>query len=162
MKITSSLILLFALGIAGCGDDHPKNGSLAGSGHHQHVAPHGGTLLEVGPHGSGFNLELLIQSDGFLHIYILDAHADNFVRIAAETIEVEVLDPNQSSPKIICKAVADRGTGETVGDSSLFTSTETITGFLPLRAKIQALPIKNQVYEDIVFELPGNSIQTEE
>ena len=161
MKITSSLILLSALGIAGCGDDHPQNGSLGDSGHHQHVAPHGGTLLEVGPHGSGFNLELLLQSDGFLHIYILDAHAENFVRIAAETIELEILDLNQSRPKIVCKAVADPGTGESVGDSSLFTSTETITGFLPLKAKIQTLPIKKQVYENIVFELPGNSTQTE-
>lgn len=161
MKITSSLILLFSLGITGCGDNQHTHGSHAESGHHQHVAPHGGTLLEVGPHGSGFNLELVLQSDGFLQIYVLDAHAENFVRIAAETIEVEVLDLNQSSSKIFCKAVADPGTGETVGDSSLFASTETITGFLPLKAKIQTLPIKKQVYENIVFELPGNSTQTE-
>ena len=43
-----------------------------------HAAPHGGQLVELGEHGSGFNLELVLHEDGFLQIYVLDAHVDRF------------------------------------------------------------------------------------
>ena len=72
-------IFFFSLPILFTACDSVDHGSSGG--HHVHVAPHGGQLLEVGEHGSGFNLELLLHPDGFLKIYVLDAHAENFVRI---------------------------------------------------------------------------------
>ena len=43
-----------------------------------HPAPHGGQLVELGEHGSGFNLELVLHEQGFLQIYVLDAHVTGF------------------------------------------------------------------------------------
>ena len=74
----SSALLTLALSlnllVFGCGGDSKKSGSV---GEHVHVAPHGGQLVEVGEHGSGYNLELVLHPDGFLQIYVLDAHAEN-------------------------------------------------------------------------------------
>ena len=41
----------------------------------------GGELIPLGEHGSGYNLEVLIDESDRLSIYILDAHAEGFVRI---------------------------------------------------------------------------------
>lgn len=157
MNLDRILLLLLAIGFLGCGENQHNQNQSAHDGLHQHTAPHGGKLVEVGPHGSGFNLELVLEPEGNLRIFILDAHAENFVRIAEESIVVEILDRNHSTTKIICQAVEDPGTGETVGNSSLFSSTRVITNFKPFSAKIAKLAIKEQVYNNISFELSLNS-----
>jgi hypothetical protein len=157
MTLNFTPILLLSLALLGCGENQHNPNPGAEGAHHQHTAPHGGTLVEVGPHGSGFNLELILEPEGVLQIYILDAHAENFVRISAESIVVELLDHNQSTSKIICKAVEDPGTGETLGNSSLFSSTQPISGFISTKANIAKLSIKEQVYKNISFDLSLNS-----
>ena len=122
-----------------------------------HVAPHGGQLVEVGEHGSGYNLELVLHPDGFLQIYVLDAHAENFVRIPAPSIEIEIPVEGNASRTLLCEPVADTATGETVGNTSLFTSTERISDLLPLQAVIPQLQLMEFVYENIAFEFSGNS-----
>ena len=94
MKLFIGITLLIAsLFLLSCGqietDDH--------SGHHVHTAPHGGQLVEIGKHGSGYNLELVLHEDGFLKIYVLDSCAENFLRIPASSIDIEVTDENNNS-----------------------------------------------------------------
>ena len=150
----TSLLLTICLFLHGCGGDSGKSGS---GGHHVHVAPHGGQLVEVGEHGSGYNLELVLHPDGFLQIYVLDAHAENFVRIPAPSIEIEIPVEGNASRTLLCEPVADTATGETVGNTSLFTSTERISDLLPLQAVIPQLQLMEFVYENVPIEFSGKS-----
>ena len=59
MKTFQLLSVLLVLLTGGC-DDHSHSLHNGGGGHHVHTAPHGGELYELGPHGSGFNFELLL------------------------------------------------------------------------------------------------------
>ena len=119
-------------------------------------------LVEVGEHGSGYNLELCLHEEGFLQIYVLDAHAEGFVRIAQPTIEVIIPDANGTQKTLVCDAMADPVTGETVGDSALFTSIKRIGDQLPLKGMIPSIQILSQSYENISFEFNGNSAAPED
>lgn len=112
-------LLLSALALAafaGCG----KRDSHAGHNHggHVHTAPHGGLLVELGDHAA--NLEL-VRDDaaGKLTAYVLDGHAENFVRIAAPSITVTAYAAGQRQT-VTLVAVANSATGETVGNTSQF------------------------------------------
>ena len=146
--------LLFSLSILqwSCGNDpHDHNAG----GKHIHVAPHGGQLLEVGKHGSGFNLELVLHPEGFLQIFILDAHAEDFVRISSSSIDIDILQEDGSSRVLVCKPIEDSATGETVGNTSLFASDEDVTPILPFRGVIRKLQLMDLSFEKITFEFSG-------
>ena len=82
--IAPLLSLSVSLFLSSCGDDHH------GGGHH-HKAPHGGVLVELGEHGTGFNLEVVHNAEtGDLGIYVFDGHASNPVRIKQESIDLTV------------------------------------------------------------------------
>ena len=95
MKTTlrAPLAVLLLCTFAGCSKnseykDYSKApGGEAHAGHnhshgHVHTAPHGGTLVELGNHA--YNVELLRDpATGKLTAWILDAHAENFIRIKA-------------------------------------------------------------------------------
>lgn len=56
---------------------------------------------------------------GKLTVYILDGHAENFIRIAAPAIEMVAITGGERRP-LSLKAVANAATGETVGNTSQF------------------------------------------
>ena len=100
--------------VTGCG---PRDASPR-SGGHAHTAPHGGTLVELGEHA--YNLELVRDpAEGKLTVYVLDGHAENFIRIAAPSIEIVAVAGGERRP-LTLKAVANSATGETVGNTSQF------------------------------------------
>jgi hypothetical protein len=162
IKFHSSLIILTSLFFGACGSDHDGHGHSPDSGTHVHSALNGGMLVEVGEHGAGYNLELCLHEEGFLQIYVLDAHAEGFVRIAQPTIEVIIPDANGTQKTLVCDAMADPVTGETVGDSALFTSIKRIGDQLPLKGMIPSIQILSQSYENISFEFNGNSAAPED
>lgn len=154
MKRIEFLLLLPLIAFFGC-ENSSHNHQGEGGSKHVHVAPHGGQLVEVGEHGSGFNLELLLNPDGFLQIYVLDAHAENFVRISAPSIIISV--PSENNPTVIaCEPVEDQATGETIGNTSLFTSITRIKEMLPLKGVIQELHILEFTYENVAISFSGN------
>jgi hypothetical protein len=115
----TTLRLLFApillLLLAACGKNEHAH---APAGGHAHTAPHGGTLVEIGAHA--YNLELLRDpAAGKLTAWILDGHAENFVRIKAPALEVVATVAGEKRP-LLLKAVANAATGESVGDTSQF------------------------------------------
>jgi hypothetical protein len=158
----SSILLCLSFLFASCGHDHDEHGTDPSGKTHSHTAPHGGMLLEVGEHGSGYNLELVLHDQGFLQIYVLDAHADNFQRISSDVIEVLVADANGSPQTLVCDAIADPITGETIGDTALFTSRERINNRLPIKGVIPSLQILSRTFEDLSFEFSGNSEKHED
>lgn len=111
------LACLLLVVLPGCKrvDNH---GAAAGGGGHVHRAPHGGTLIEVGQHA--YNLELVHdRAAGKLTVYVLDGHAENFVRIPAPQIELIAITGGERRP-LALMAVANTATGETVGNTSQF------------------------------------------
>jgi hypothetical protein len=145
-SLFSSALLL----LCGCGSDHHSSDH---GGLHIHQPLRGGVLMELGKHGSGYNLEILQNPDDQLEIFILDAHAENYVRIAQHTIELTLTDSNQT---ISLGAVSDPATGETVGNSALFRAESNISSKLPLRGTLHSLKIGSKTYNDQPFEFSGN------
>jgi hypothetical protein len=108
----ASTVLVF---LAACGQ---KEHAHAPAGGHAHTAPHGGTLIEVGEHA--YNLEILRDAAaGKLTAWVLDGHAENFVRIKQPALDL-VATVGGEKRALVLKAVANPATGESVGDTSQF------------------------------------------
>jgi hypothetical protein len=142
-------MLVFVGGFAACKriDDH--RGSSSGGGH-VHVAPHGGTLIEIGDHA--YNLELVRDSTaGRLTAYVLDGHAENFVRIAMPSIEMVAIVGGERRP-LTLRAVANTATGETIGNTSQF---EAEADWLKTAAEfpgtVKSLEIRGSRFQDIAI-----------
>lgn len=119
MRNRMTILALVSLGFfCGCErrSDHAKGAGTAPT--HQHAAPHGGILIEVGDHQ--FNVELVHDAAaGTLTLYTLDAHAENFVRIAMPAIEIAINAGGQTR-SLTLLPVANAATGETVGATSQY------------------------------------------
>lgn len=143
------LALLLPLLAAGCG----KSTQAGGGGGHAHTAPHGGKLLELGQHA--YSVELVRDATaGKLTAYVLDGHADGFIRIEAPSLAF-VFTVGGETKGLLMRAVANQATGETVGNSSQFEAeADWIKGTAELSGVIKTLPIRGSVFSDIAFRLP--------
>ena len=148
------LFILFTLFVVGCTEHQHDESCGSHGGLHVHEPLLGGQLMALGEHGSGYNLELLIDENNRFSVYILDAHAENFVRIDQESFQVNLSDENKTS--ITLHAVADSATGETVGNTSHFQSKETVENFLPLKGIIEMIEIGSKQYSEIEFFFPND------
>ena len=153
MKTFQLLSALLVLLTGGC-DDHSHSLHKGGGGHHVHTAPHGGELFELGPHGSGFNFELFLNQEGKLDLYVLDAHAENFVRIEQSDIKISMTEDN--STILSLKAVPDSATGETIGNTSRFQSEKSVKDLLPIKGHIQEIRIGSNSYKEEEISFSGN------
>lgn len=145
-------ILVATCAITGCresGRPEPDAG-------HAHVAPHGGTAVELGDHE--YNLELVLDPrSGTFRGYILDAHMENAVRIEQESFEVAATLPGGEEKALVFRAVGSGATGETVGDTSYFEAqvnwvSETFRGVL------KEISVGGKKYEMISFEFPPEEL----
>ena len=146
-------ILIFLL-VVGCTEHQHDESCRSHGGLHVHEPLLGGQLMALGEHGSGYNLELLIDEKNRFSVYILDAHAENFVRIEQEFLQVDLSDGNKTS--LALDAVADSATGETVGNTSHFQTKETVEKILPLKGLIQMIEIGSKQYSAIEFFFPND------
>ncbi len=119
---------------------------------HVHVAPHGGTLVEVGDHA--YNVEFLRDAAaGKLTAWVLGGHAEDFVRIPAPSFEV-VATVAGAKQTLLFKAVANPTTGETVGATSQFeASADWLKTTAAFDGVIPELTIKGTSFKNIVFSL---------
>lgn len=124
----------------------------AGQAHHEHQAPHGGTLVELGEHA--YAIELLRDRDaGKLTAWILDAHAENFIRLKSPALQLVAMPGGKYTP-LSLQAVANPSTGETVGDTSQFETQadwlKTADGF----SGIFTVEIKGTKFEQVPYAVP--------
>ena len=147
--------MLISLLVVGCAEHQHDESCESHGGLHVHEPLLGGQLMALGEHGSGYNLELLIDEKNRFSVYILDAHAENFVRIQQESLQVHLSDENKTS--LTLGAVADSATGETIGNTSHFQTTESIDHLLPLGASIKLIEIGSNQYSGIDFVFPKDS-----
>ncbi len=146
------LVLAAALAVlAGCGKRDPHAGHSHGK--HAHAAPHGGTLIELGDHA--YNLELVLDAPaGKLTAYLLDGHAENFVRVKAPAFEV-VASGGAEKRVLLFRAVANPATGETVGNTSQFEAqADWLKTQASFDATLTALEIRGTNFTSFPFNFP--------
>lgn len=149
----SRLLLLLACTafFVGCAKKDPHAGHNHGGGH-AHTAPHGGLLVEIGDHA--YNLEFVRDAAaGKLTAYVLDGHAENFVRIPATEFEVIAVVGGERKT-LALKAVANAATGETVGSTSQFEATaDWLKSAGDIPGTVSAVEIKGTRFQNVAFYL---------
>lgn len=138
------LAALLAL-VAGCGErEH-----AAPAGHH-HESPHGGTAVELGGHEAHLDV-VLDSAAGKLTAYVMDAHAENFVRIPAESFEI-IAKLSVGDTTLVLKAVANPASGEKAGDTSQFEAqSDALKGVAGFDAELKQLSVWGKTYSKISF-----------
>lgn len=124
--------------------------ALAGpaAAEHEHKAPRGGCLVELGEEFA--HLELLLDADGELAAYVLDGEAENPVRLKQRSLVLDLAKPRLT---LTLAAKADPLTGETVGDSSAFAGKSAkLAGARAFSGAVRALTVKGSRFREAAFE----------
>jgi hypothetical protein len=161
-----SIALLAALAVAGGAwglvRSHIRATALAGSAAdrpkpHQAAPPHRGTPVVLGD--EQFTIELVREpASGTLRAYVLDGEMEDFIRIAARQLDLQVqLQDRKESLSL--KPVADLATGETVGDTSLFEARcDWLKSADTFKGTFRNLKIQDQTFKSVAFSFPeGNA-----
>ena len=149
LRAALATALLCTLAACAKKDEHAGHDHSAHT-QHAHAAPHGGTLIELGEHA--FNVELVRDAaTGKLTAYLLDGHAENFVRVSAPSFEITATVAG-AKKTLTLVAVANAATGEKVGATSQFEATadwlKTTAGF---NGVITALTIRDNAFKGVAF-----------
>lgn len=141
------LLLTVLLGLAGCAKHESAPASAGG---HAHTAPHGGVLVELGDHEA--SLEFRFEAArGILQAWVLDAHAENFVRIIQHGFEVEAVAGGRGR-LLDFVAVANPLTGETVGDTALFeVEAAWLRDAKAFDGRVKAITVRGKTFRDVAF-----------
>ena len=96
---------------------------------------------------------VLDAATGKLTAYIMDAHAENFVRIPAESFEIIARLP-AGETTLALKAVANAASGEKVGDTSQFEAqSDALKGVAGFDAELKQLVVRGKTYSKISFHV---------
>lgn len=152
--LLTALCSLAAIALfSGCGKKETGHQHAA----HAHQAPHGGTLIEIGEHA--YNLEVVHDAAlGKLSVYILDGHAENFVRVTAPTLPLQVTLPGGAKHQLALAAIANAATGEKVGDTALFEGqADWLKSVREFDATVSTFAIKGTSIVNLSFNFPKGS-----
>ena len=129
--------------------------------HHEHTAPHGGTLVVFGDEFAHIEF-VLDQTTGKLTGYVLDGEAEKSVRLSQKTVELKIhREDIQSEFMLQLSGVANVLTGETEGDTSQFAAqSDGLKGASEFHAEIVSIDIKGQMFTDIDFQFPEGNEET--
>ena len=120
-------------------------------GEHEHSAPHGGALVELGEEFA--HLEIVLDAaTGALTAYALDGEAEKSVRVKQSEIEIAV-----KNPPVMIKlgAVSNALTGETASDTSEFSDqSDRLKGATDFDGVIKTISIKGKQFKDVKFNFP--------
>ena len=154
IKLISWMILasLVALGQAGCGGGHDHSEA----GPHHHDSPHGGAGVTLGDEEA--HIEFLVDAEaGTVTAWFFKPHMERYLRIKAESFVVLAKLPDGEA-RLTFAAVANAGTGETVGDTSQFVArADWLAGAGSFDAVLPEVSVRGTVYRSIAFNYPkGN------
>ncbi len=156
MKIISILALFTFLLVPGS--------TKAEEGHHEHKAPHGGTLVVFVEEFAHIEL-MLDATEGNLTAYVLDGEAENPIRINQKEIELKISVEDSDDQKgqkldfsLKLKGIANVLTGETEGDTSEFTGqSDQLKGVTTFDAVVTIITVRGKEFKDTAFNFPkGN------
>ena len=137
---------------AACGHEPPPPESSAPASEHQHHAPHGGVLVELGAEFA--HVELVLDADaGTLTAYVLDGEAEESVRLKQPSLKIVLEAPaGVAADGIDLPARADILTGETVGDSSEFSAAiPSLRGARGIKGRLVDIVVKGEEFRDVRF-----------
>ena len=123
---------------------------------HEHHAPHGGTLVEMGEEFA--HLEMMFDSaSGRITMYVLDGEAEHAIRLPDASVAIDLDAPvNLANRPLELLAVADVLTGEKVGDSSQFSqSRRELVGLKELSGTVLAITVHGQTFNGLKFHIAG-------
>jgi len=148
MKLFLGIILIAVLALSGCAKKEQV-------GLHKDQPPHGGTPVAL---GDNYHIEFVLDpASGTLSAYILDDEMEEFVRSAMPSFEVMVKVGGAEQP-LVFKPVANPATGETVGDTALFTAQ---AGWLKTTktfdAVIKSVTLDGTTFTNVAFNFPKGS-----
>ena len=146
------LASLIAFGQAGCGGGHDHSEV----GAHHHDPPHGGAGVTLGDEEA--HIEFLVDEEaGTVTAWFFKPHMEQYLRIKAGSFTVLAKLPDREVI-LTFAAVANAGTGETVGDTSQFVArADWLAGSGSFDAVLQEVSIRGTVYRSIGFNYPkGN------
>ena len=135
-----------------------REGAHESDAHHEHTAPHGGTLVVLGEEFAHVEF-VLEKATGKLTGYVLDGEAEKPVRLSQNAIELKInrLGSGQTIALQLI-AVANVLTGETEGDTSHFAGqSDELIGATEFHAEIVAIAVKGQIFVDVDFEFPDGN-----
>ncbi len=173
-------LAIVAVSVAGCGGSSPggrgpaRAAATAGASpataspspaaivhHHEHAAPHGGTLVELGEEAA--HVEIVFdRKAGRLVAYLLDGEAEASVRSRQPEIAARVERLDVSGRPLVgvapldlaLLAVGDPLTGESPGDTSRFEGAhEELAGLARLRGVLDRVEVKGRSFERTAFEI---------
>jgi hypothetical protein len=150
------VLLSAALALAGCAHRNQAPAVAAAPHKHEHHPPHGGTPVVLAEEVC--HLELVLDpATGTLRAYVLDGELENFIRIAAPELELHVT-LGGAARTLRLRAVADRATGEKVGDTSLFAaSAPWLKGVAHFQGSFPRVEVRGQEFRKVSFAFPeGN------
>jgi hypothetical protein len=155
-NVLSGLVGVAALALVGCGDPaHQAHGNGGGGGGHHHASPSGGVAVELGDHQ--FHLDILSEpATGVIKAWVMDAHAENFVRVPLTNLSLEVV-AGGSTQTVVLQAQGSTVTGETVGDTSMFQGqADALKGVAQFTGTIPVITIRDYNFRGVGFEYPDS------
>ena len=140
---------------------HEQEETRETQAHHEHTAPHGGTLVVFGDEFAHIEL-VLDQITGKLTGYVLDGEAEKPVRLSQKTIELKIhREDIEFDFTLQLSGVANVLTGETESNTSEFAvQSDSLKGVSEFHAEIVSIEIKGQMFTDIDFEFPEGNEET--
>ena len=124
---------------------------------HEHVAPHGGTLVVLGD--EFVHLELLVDPEtGKMTAYVLDGEAERGVRVRQSSLEIDIQPEEGASFVVALAPVANVLTGEVEGHTSQFAGRSDRLKRMPhFQGEIREIEVRGQRFQHVSFRFPeGN------
>jgi hypothetical protein len=114
----------------------------------------GGALVELGDHAANIEVHLNPEA-GVLEIYLVDAHATDYVRSSQASLDLTVQREGGSPFKLTLAQVASTLSGETVGDSAKYqVQDDLLKGLAKLQGKVASVSVMGSTYSDVEFAWP--------
>ena len=158
MKPTTVLYIALAAGLcSGC--SKPENAAAPAKEaihKHEHHPPHGGAPVELGE--EEYHVEIVRDaSAGKLQAFVLDGELENFVRIAAPSLEITATVSGHEE-KLTFLPIPNNATGEKVGDTSLFEAQADWLKTTPAYdAVLKEITVRTKTYTNVAFSFPKGS-----
>jgi hypothetical protein len=124
---------------------------------HEHGAPHGGSLVELGIEFA--HLELVLDAaTGTLTGYALDGEAERPVRLSQPAIELTIAPAGKPSMVVVLEPMANPLTGESVGDTSQFRATlDALKGVERFDGTLKRIAIRGQEFANVRLQFPSEA-----
>lgn len=121
---------------------------------HEHPAPHGGTLVELGEEFA--HMELVLDPvSGRLTAFALDGEAEGAIPLTQREIRVVVtaIDARQDSVDVVLVGQANALSGETVDRTSVFAAVvPALTGASTFAGRLVLVETKGERFEAVPFQ----------